>query len=223
MLMKDYLRLTSDSISPMFRLIQDSLEKIFRLDIDIHHLLHLENYLLGREHNGCGPMNHDRFEKEYGEPPTVAAARRWQGELASWRDATNETMNIMSGSILMIAQAGIKRVLGAPSSWKQWEGAVMSSQQECVLKAIWHGRNLAAHVEGLSVGTPSYKYFEDLKNRKGIDLLAPSSKYSCTYILRDVLGWIDTDRLPIKDTVHTDHWPSPYTQDMQRIGKLSST
>jgi hypothetical protein len=223
MKMKAYLNLTGDSVSPMFRVIQESLEKIFHLDIDIHHLVHLENYLLGKEHNGWGPRNHDRFEKEYGEPPTIAAAQRWQEELTSWRDARNETINIMCGSILMIAQAGIKRVLGAPSSWRGLEGNIMSSQHECVLKAIWHGRNLAAHVEGLSAGTPSYKYFEDLKNRKGIDLLAPTTKFSCIYVVRDMLGWIDIGRLPVEDTVHTDQWPSPYVQDMERIGQLALT
>jgi hypothetical protein len=220
MKMKDYLQSTGDAVAPIFNAVEDSYGRLFKLDIDIHHWVHLENYLHGREHNGWGPKNFSDWRRDMGEDPTVESVLYWRGQLEAMRDARREAINTLCASILMIAQTGIKLVLGAPKAWKQYEDTVMSSQNECILKAIWHGRNLAAHVEGLSVGTPSHKYFEGLVNRRGVDLLAPATQSPCTYVVREILGWIDTRRLPIKDVVHKSY-ESPYIQDMTRIGALA--
>ncbi|QAY88618.1 hypothetical protein [Pseudomonas sp. ACM7] len=220
--MKDYLSSTGDAVSPMFNVIRDSSEKLFELGISIHHWIHLENYLLGKEHKGWGPLKFDKWQKDMGEDPTVESVQFWRGKLESMVEARNEAINTLCASILMIAQAGIKLVLGKPTLWKVHEGTLLSSQSECLLSAIWHGRNLGAHVEGLSPQTPSFVYFQDIRSRRNIDLLSPAIKYPCKYIVKDLLGWIELHDLPIKDSVHTESHPSPYVQDMLRIGSLTA-
>lgn len=219
---KDYLESTSDAVSPMFNAVRDSSIRIFQLKIDIHHWVHLENYILGGDHNGRGPRNFAAWRKDMGEDPTVETVRFWRGKLEAMLEARMEAVNTLCASILMIAQAGIKLTLGPPNAWKRHEGTVISSQNECLLRAIWHGRNLAAHVEGLTPGTPSYKYFNDLATRRGIDLLNRQTPFPCRYVVKDLLGWIETYALPVKDTVHADSYPSPYVQDMMRVGALST-
>jgi len=219
--MKDYLSSTGDAISPMFNSIRDNYEKIFQLKIDIHHWVHLENYIKGNDHNGYGPRNYEEWIKDMGEEPTVDSVLFWRGKLEDMLIARNETINILCSSILMIAQNGIKLVVGKPSIWRAHESTLLSSQQECLLNAIWHGRNLGAHVEGLSENTPSYRYFSGLKERRDIDLLSNSCDHPCQVIVKDLLGWIDTHDLKINDTIHTEVWPSPYIQDMERIGGLA--
>lgn len=220
--MKDYLESTGDALSPMFNSIRDSSARLFDLGISIHHWVHLENYLLGNDHNGWGPKNFDDWKKDMGEEPTVESVRFWRAKLEAMAEARRETIDILCASILMIAQNGIKLVLGRPALWKLHEGTVLSSQNECVLCAVWHGRNLGAHVEGLKAGTPSFAYFEDVKSRRGLDLKSPSSKYPCKYIVKDLLGWIEVHDLPLKDILHTASYPSPYVQDMMRVGAIAN-
>ena len=219
--MKDYLSSTGDAISPMFNSIRDSYEKIFQLKIDIHHWVHLENYIKGNDHNGYGPRNFEEWVRDMGEDPTVENVLFWRGKLEDMVIARNETINILCSSILMIAQNGIKLVVGKPSNWREHENTLLSSQQECLLSAIWHGRNLGAHVEGLSENTPSYRYFKVLKERRDLDVLSDSCKYPCQVIVKDLLGWIYTHDLKLKDSIHTEIWPSPYIHDMERIGGLA--
>lgn len=219
--MKDYLESTGDALSPMFNSIRDSSSRLFDLGISIHNWVHLENYLLGNDHNGRGPQNFDDWKRDMGEDPTVESVRFWRAKLESMAEARRETIDILCSSILMIAQNGIKLVLGRPALWKAHEGKVLSSQKECVLGAVWHGRNLGAHVEGLKPGTPSFAYFEDVKSRRGVDLRWPSSPYPCKYIVKDLLGWIELHDLPMKDILHTESYPSPYIQDMTRVGALT--
>lgn len=218
--MKDYLSSTGDSVSPMFNAINDSSAKLSELDISIHQWIHLEGYLLGKEHNGRGPNNFDEWKKDMGEDPTVESVRFLRAKLEGMVEARNETINTLCASILMIAQAGIKLVLGKPTLWKRHEGKLLSSQNECLLSAIWHGRNLGAHVEGLSPQTQSFLYFQDIRSRRNIDLLSPVTKYPCKYIVKELLGWIELHNLPIKDNLHAESYPSAYVQDMLRIGRL---
>lgn len=220
--MQDYLECTTDAILPMFNAIRDSSVKAFELDTSMQHWVHLENFLLGQPHNGWGPVNFEDWKKDMGVDPTVDSVRFWRAKLEAIVAARHETINVLCSSILMIAQNGIKLVLGRPNSWRSLEGTLLSSQNECLLKAIWHSRNLGAHVEGLSAHTPSFAYFEDIKNRRGIDLKASTTKLPCKYVVKELLGWIETDALPIADTLHTVHFRSPYTQDMIRIGQLST-
>lgn len=220
--MKDYLESTGDAISPMFNAIRDSSSKLFDLGNSIHHWVHLEKYLLGNDHDGWGPKNFEDWKKDMGEDPTIESVRFWRAKLEAMAEARRDTINTLCASVLMIAQNGIKLVLGRPALWRAHEGKVLSSQNECVLSAIWHGRNLGAHVEGLSPGTPSFAYFEDVKSRRGVDLKSTSSKYPCKYIVKDLLGWIELQDLPVKDSVHMESHPSPYVQDMVNIGTYAS-
>ncbi|MGY1889234.1 hypothetical protein [Pseudomonas sp. SDT291_1_S447] len=220
--MQDYLTSTDDAVSTIFGAIRDSSEKLFKLGISIHHWVHLENYLLGKEHDGYGPGDFDKWKQDMGEAPTVEAVRYSRGKLESMAEARSESINTLCASILMIAQGGIKRVLGKPGLWKAHEGTLLSSQNECLLSAIWHGRNLGAHVEGLKQQTPSFAYFKDVEARRNIDLLSPTIKYPCKYIVKDLLGWVELHSLPIPDSVHPEPYPSAYFQDMTRIGKLAA-
>jgi hypothetical protein len=218
MKMNDYLSSINGAVRPIIQTINESYQKLYGLDMDIHHWVHLENYLKGDEHNGHGPRNFDNWIKDMGEEPTVESVIYWRDRLEDIRVATKETINTLCASILMIAQNGIKLTIGKPSNWRASEDTIFSSQQECVLKAIWHGRNLGAHVEGLKIGTTSYKYFEDLNKRRQIDLLSSNCEYPCEIIVKDLLGWVHLYDLKIKDTIHKSY-PSPFIQDMECIGK----
>jgi hypothetical protein len=221
--MKVYLESTSDALSPMFNSIRDSSSRLLDFETSIHHWVHLENYLVGNDHKGWGQKNFDDWKKDMGEEPTIESVQFWRAKLESMAEARRETVNILCASILMIAQNGVKHVLGQPALWKAHEGKVLSSQNECVLSAIWHGRNLGAHVEGLKTGTPSFDYFENVKTRRGLDLGSPSSGgYPCKYIVKDLLGWIELHDLPVKDTLHTESYTPPYVQDMMRLGALAN-
>ena len=220
--MKDYLSNTGDATASLFSTINSIIDKTYRADIDIQHWIHLENYLNGKEHHGYGPRNFDQWVKDMDEQPTVDSVQYWRGQLENTISIHNETINTLCSSILLIAQNGIKLTLGPPSSWKAHKNELLSSQNECLLQAIWHGRNLAAHVEGLSPNTPSKQYFDEVEKRLQIDLTSQASQNPSKIIVTDLLGWIDLYKLKIKDTIHSDKsWVSPYSQDMVRIGALA--
>jgi len=218
--MTDYLNSASDTVSTLFGAIQDCSNKEFEQDIEVQHLRHLESYLLNTgDPTTWGKRNFEDWKKRNdGESPSIEDVRAVRDTLEELVDARRQTIEIMCASILMIAQNGVKLVLGAPSVWKRHEGVVLSSQNECVLCAIWHGRNLAAHVEGLKKGTPSFRYFEDIKQRRGIDLKLRAS-HPCRYILKNLLGWIELHDL-FPDDSERQIYPSPYRLDMTRIGQL---
>ena len=129
--MKDYMESTAAAVSPIFNAIRDSAEQVCHLEIDIHHWIRLENFILGREHNGWGPRNFARWRESMGEDPTVESVRFWRGKLESMLVARRESVNTLCTSVLMIAQTGIKLTLGSPSAWKKYEGTIISLQNEC--------------------------------------------------------------------------------------------
>ena len=219
--MKDYLENTGNATSSLLNTISNSIERIFHLDTDIQQWVNLENYLNGSEHNSWGPHNFEEWVKDMEEEPTVESVQYWRSRLENMVSVQNETINTLCSSILLIAQNGIKLTLGSPASWRIHNNQLLSSQNECLLQAIWHGRNLAAHVEGLKPNHPSAQYFREIETRLNIDLTSQVSLYPSKVILTDLLGWIDLHKLKIKDTTHADNWASPYTQDMVRIGALA--
>lgn len=204
----------------MLEIINSSYEKLGELNSYILDYIYLENYLLDKDHNGRGPSMFNEWLKAMEEEPTIKNVQHYRNQLINLRDATKETINTLCTSVLMIAQNGIKLTLGKPNDWAKCNGTLLSSQGECLLQAIWHGRNLGAHVEGLKAGTLSYKYFEDLASNRGINLLDPNCEAPSEIILKDLLGWIKLYDLQVKDTIH-DCYPSPFMQDMTRIGKLA--
>ncbi|WP_350225406.1 hypothetical protein [Vibrio parahaemolyticus] len=220
MKMSEYLDSIEGAVRPMLDTINASYNSLSRLDIDIQQWIHLENYLLGKEHNGYGPSNFEAWVRDMEEEPTVESVQYWRNQLVASTEATKETINTLCASVLMIAQNGIKLTVGNPNKWASSKGMLLSSQGECLLEAIWHGRNLGAHVEGLSAGKPSHTYFVDLASRRGVNLLDPNYQMPCETIVKDLLGWVKLYDLKAKDTIH-DSYPSPFVQDMMRIGTLA--
>jgi hypothetical protein len=115
--------------------------------------------------------------------------------------------------MLMIAQNGVKLVLGPPNKWKSLRGQVRSIKGECVLDVIWHGRNQAAHVEGLTIGGESDLYFKDLERRLGSDFaVSTHGDFMPEVLVRDLLGWSEAESFGYR---------SPrYLSDMTALGKL---
>ncbi len=215
--MKDYLANTDWAVSPLLRAIGDSREKINKWDLSLQHLRNLESYLEGIDPNGRGEWHLRFFTQEWGDEPTPANVNKRVIYAEEQLVARRRSRSILCGSVLLIAQNGIKTVLGPPSAWRHMRGQMLSLRGHCILDAVWHGRNQAAHIEGLTAGGPSHLYFTDLEHRFGPQFsIDTNADHIAELIVRDVLGWIDWKGEEVYYPGHNG--PTPYVADMIALG-----
>jgi hypothetical protein len=219
MFMQDFLESTTWAADPVFRTISESRDPIFKLNLSLQHLTNLESYLQGIDRNGRGEWHLEFFKKEWEDEPTLENARKWRSWVEEHLAAKRRGASILCGTILLIAQNGIKTVLGPPNSWRHLRGRVRSLRGECVLEAIWHGRNQAAHVEGLTPNGESDLYFKALEQRLGPQFsTATNGDFISELVVRDILGWIGWKMEEVYYPGHNG--PNPYPADMLALAKL---
>ncbi|MFA0718306.1 hypothetical protein AB4622_20115 [Vibrio splendidus] len=210
--MKDYLNGTSDTVNHLHNRIKFEISKFSDIDSNLAAFDAAESYI--RHGHVAGKETYEREFSSY----TADEIAYWKQSLIDSFTGSQVAIDTMSASILMIAQNGIKLVFGSPRTWDAHKGVELSSKGECLFQTIWHGRNLAAHVEGLNTSGLSYQHFQDVELRKNIDLLSNSANYQSRYIVRELLGWIESEYDP---RVHEINGQSAFHQDMLRIGTLA--
>lgn len=217
MKMEDYLEATSDASRALFGAVNELKRKLPEFELSLIHLKNLQKYLSGFDPNGRGEWHLDFFRQEWEAEPTeenVSSNIEWTEDCLA---AKRQSISVLSGSILILAQNGIKKVLGAPSVWNSHINTVRSPKGFCVLEAIWYGRNQSAHVEGLRPGNASHTYFQDLERRLGADFsLRNNAEFIPVHVVDDVLGWFDTG-LQSRDEMGRTR----FEQDMIAIGRLA--
>jgi len=216
--MEDYLNATSFAVGPLFRAISEIKEPLAELERDLLHLeLLLEELLEGE----AAPKEWriQLYKKNWGDEATPENVRAWSQWLEENIEARKSSRTVMCASILLIAQNGIKKVLGSPREWSQHKGTALTKTDDCILQAIWHGRNQAAHVEGLTPGKADEIYFRMLEQEYGpMFSLETNSEFISEAILKNVLGWIDWST----SELFVEGWDGkmPYARDMLRLGAL---
>jgi hypothetical protein len=219
-LMQDYLNSTERARHALWSGVLEAEEPIGQSKRDLVLLDRLYEAVLSPSDSDPSDLNLRTrlFRDQWGCEPTpdaIKEAREWTSTYLTER---RRSVSVLCGAILMIAQNGVKLVVGAPAVWQPLQNRIMSWKGEAVLPAIWHGRNQAAHVEGLILSQPSGVYFTELERRLG-------QRYSCLtngdfipeLMVREVLGWIPTieDSVQSRDAVRTS-----YGGDMFAIGAL---
>lgn len=219
MFMKAFLETTSWAVGSVFAAINDSKEPIDELDRSLQNLTNLESYLQGVDPNERGKWHLEFFKKEWEQEPTLENVHKCQTYLKEQSVAKRRSVSILCGTVLLTAQDGIKTVLGHPSNWRGLRGQVRSLRGECLLDAIWHGRNQAAHVEGLSSGGSSDLYFRALEQRLGPEFsTATNGDFISELVVQNVLGWIGWRHEEVYYPGHNG--PPPYSSDMLALGAL---
>lgn len=213
MLMRDYLKVTSDAFGTLAKAIRSMKSPMERLQRERQLLQQCEDYLNDNDSDGRGYAAFSYVSDNWGKELTLTDAAKFLRGVDERILANGQSVRVLCGSMLMIAQNGVKLVLGPPSKWKSLRGQVRSIKGECVLDTIWHGRNQFAHVEGLTIGGESDLYFKDLERRLGSDFaVSTNGEVIPELLVRDVLGWLENESFGYRS--------SRYLGDMMALGGL---
>lgn len=216
--MSDYLGQTERAYRALFDALSDMREPVHQWERNVILLEDTGNYLTGIDRVGRGDWYLHYFREVWEEEPTPEAVQKWKAWNSDMLAAAKSSANVICGSMLMIAQNGVKLVLGKPSSWSSFQNQVISNCGECVLQAIWHGRNQMAHVEGLKRNGDTYKYFTSLKSRRGVEFDVDLNFDSMPErMVCDILGWVD----PLTHRqLRGNDWRFKFEGDMLALGAL---
>jgi hypothetical protein len=211
--MSDYLELTSDASYVVFRALSDMESPIVQLRRDLINLDRVEHYIASPSSSYDAEVRLRDYRDGWEQEPTLAnvtATREWLEQKLLVR---RRSFNVLCGTILMIAQNGLKLVIGPPSLWAAYKAQALTKKGESLLEEIWHGRNQATHVEGLAAGKETDRYFRGLELRYGPSFsTARNGEFIPELILRDVLGWIGLTLI--------DSERGSYSKDMLRVAQL---